>query len=304
MPADLRISQLVVEPQNPEAMAPLRFSAECANVGDEGTDPFSVFFELDQADNVAMTVQNVPPQATEWVSWDHDGIGAGNHFIHCEIDVSNAVPESDENNLQSRSVYFTVADIEFAPQDARGETDYDKVAMANAVIAAINGRVGLWFTYAVQATEEWEIEAKRRVAADYGDADATVDAAPVIAAFAEAMLNYVPGMSTALGIMKDVYELGGLVRSYMGDQPIGLVGARARLTAAIDDVKLATGAVIRQQIQGADGRLRARLSPTNPTVRCNRSSTARPSRRMSHSWRTGWGSPSRHRRTRPRRSSR
>ena len=39
MPAVLRISQLVVEPQNPEAMAPLRFSAECANVGDEGTDP-------------------------------------------------------------------------------------------------------------------------------------------------------------------------------------------------------------------------------------------------------------------------
>jgi hypothetical protein len=63
--------------------------------------------------------------------------------------------------------------------------------------------------------------------------------------------------------MKDVWGLVELVRSNMGDQHMGLAGARARLIAAIDEIKLATGAAIRQAIDGYPARLNAYLSPDN-----------------------------------------
>ncbi len=261
MSADLRIAQLVTDPDQPEAMAPLRFMVECANVGDEGTGPFVVRFELDQAESVELPVQTVASQESEWVSWPHEGMRAGEHQIYCLLDAADAVPESEEQRNQ-QSLYFKVAEIEFAPQDARGDTDFDDNALANAVIATITGRVNLWFTLAVQAVEEWEIDAKQRVA-EYNDADATVDPAPAIAAFGEAVVKYLPGVSTGLGIMEDASKVVGLVQSYMGDEHMSLAGARARLIAAIEELKAATGAAMRQAIQGHEGRLRARLSPEN-----------------------------------------
>jgi hypothetical protein len=261
MPADLRIAQFVTDPYRPEAMGPFRFMVECANVGDEGTGPFVVRFELDQAESAELSVHNVAPHESEWVSWPHDGMGAGDHHIYCLLDAAHAVPEPEsQRNQQSR--YFEVAEIEFPPQDASGDVDYDDEALANAVIDRITARVNRWLILAVQAVDEWEIDAKKRVA-DYNDADATVDPFPVIFAFAEAVIKRLPGMSTALGIIEDASGLVGLVRSNMGDEHMGLVGARARLIAAIDELKVATGAAIRQAIKGHEARLLARLSPEN-----------------------------------------
>jgi N-acetylmuramoyl-L-alanine amidase len=261
-PADLRVAQLVTDPYRPEAMAPFRFMVECANVGGEETGPFVVRFELDQAESVELSVQNVAPHESEWVSWPHDGMRAGDHHIYCLLDAAHAVPESEEQRNQ-QSVYFKVAEIEFPPQDADGDAHYDEKALANEVIHTIADRVDRWLILAVQAVVEWQIDAKKRVAAYNDDANVVVDPFPVITAFSEAIIKNVPGLSKGLGIIQDAYGLLVLVRENMGDQHMGLPGARARLIAAIDELTLATGKAIRQAIKDHDARLRARLSPDN-----------------------------------------
>jgi hypothetical protein len=264
MPADLRIAQFLTKPRPPEAMAPFFFQVECANVGDEGTGPFVVRFELDQAESVEVPVENVAPQESEWVNWPYDaGLIAGDHHVHCLLDAARAVPEPEVGGNQ-KSLYFKVADIEFGPADARrGEEDYNEEALAAAVIDTIKHRVNHWTDLAVGAIVAWESEAKTRVA-DYSDAKATVDPVPVIAAFGEAVVRHLPGMSTALGIMKDASQLLGLVQSYMGTEPMGLVGARARLLAAIDNIKVATSKAIGEAFDGYEGPLNSWLSTENP----------------------------------------
>jgi N-acetylmuramoyl-L-alanine amidase len=259
-PADLRVAQLVTDPNRPEAMAPFRFMVECANVGDEGTGPFFVRFELDQAESVDVYVQNVAPHESEWVTWDHDGMRAGDHHIYCLLDADHEVPEPERQRNQ-QSIYFKVAEIEFAPQDAHGDRDYDRMALANEVIHMIAERVNLWLALADQAVGEWGIEVKN-VVASYND-DETVEVFPFITAFGAAILKYVPGVSTTLGIIRDAYGLVDLIRSNMGDQRMRLPGARARLNAAIDQLTLATGKALREAIDGYDTRVRARLSPDN-----------------------------------------
>jgi hypothetical protein len=262
MPADLRIAQFVTDPLRPEAMAPLRFMVECANVGDEDAGPFTVRFELNEAETIEVPVDNVASQWSEWVNWPHDGMTAGDHHIYCLLDAADAVPEPESQRNQ-QSLYFKVYEIEFAPQDADGDTDYDDEQLANAVIGTIMDRVNRGFTYSVSAVTEWGIEARTRVAAEYGDADATVDPAPVVAAFAQAVVKYLPGMSTALGIMNDVQGFIGLVQGYMGNAPMGLAGARARLNDAIDKIQVATGKATRQAIDDYESRVRAWLTPEN-----------------------------------------
>ncbi len=262
MPADLRIAQFVTDPLQPEAMAPVRFMVECANVGDEDTGPFVVRFELDQAGTIEVPVDNVAAQWSEWASWPHDGTVAGDHHIYCLLDAADAVPESDDQHNE-QSLYFKVHEIEFAPQDADGDTDYNDEQLANAVIGTIMDRVNRGFTYSVSAVTEWGIEARKRVENEYGDADATVDPAPVVAAFAQAVVKYLPGMSTALGVMNDVQGFIGLVQGYMGTTPMGLAGARARLSAAIDEIQVATGKATRQAIDEYESRVRAWLTPEN-----------------------------------------
>lgn len=81
MPADLRIARLVTDPYRPEAGTPLRFMVECANVGDEESGPFVVHFELDRAESVDLSMQNVAPHESEWANWPHDGMRAGAYAV-------------------------------------------------------------------------------------------------------------------------------------------------------------------------------------------------------------------------------
>jgi hypothetical protein len=76
--------------------------------------------------------------------------------------------------------------------------------------------------------------------------------------------------------MEDASGLVGLVRSHMGDEHMGLVGARARLIAAIDELKVATGEAMRQAIEGHEDRLRARLSPRNGNSPLHQIESRRP----------------------------
>lgn len=274
MPADLRIANFVTDPEQPEAGQPVAFMVECANVGDEGTGAFVVRFELDQAENIELPVDTVAAGETQWVRWPHDVLSQGNHHIYCLLDADHAVPEPEEKRNQ-QSIYFKVGEIEKPPQDADGDAYYDDNAMANAVISSITGRVNLWLTLSVQAVEEWEVDAKAKVA-EYNDADASVDAAPAVLAFAKAVVKYVPGVSTGLGVIEDVGGFIDLVQTYMGNQYMGLAGARARLTAAIDEVQAATGKSLRDAINGHEGRLRAHLSPNNadsPLIQVDSGST-------------------------------
>lgn len=264
MPADLRIRQINTDPDHPEGGQVIRFFVEAVNVGDEGTGPFVVRFELDNHETFDQTLDNLAPGESEWLYWPHDGLAQGAHHIAVHLDAERTVHETEENkNYMVRQ--FEVREIEFAPQDARyGEEDYDANKMANAVIASVQSRVALWYGFAVQAVEEWEVEAKRLVA-DYSDADASVDALPVAFAFVQAVGKHLPGMGTAMGVIEDVGNLAGVVRAYMGNAPMTMAGARARLTAAIDEVKLATGSGLRDAVHGYETRVRDRLSPENPS---------------------------------------
>jgi hypothetical protein len=264
MPADLRITQLLTDPNPPEAMASFFFNAECVNVGDEASGPFVVRFELDQDRSQELGVDNLAPQESTWVTWPYDdGLGAGDHFVYCVVDATDAVPEPEAQHNQ-QSLYFKVAEIEFGPADARaGEEGYDEEALANEVIDTITERVNHWLPLAIQAVDEWEKDAKLRIA-EYNDADATVDPAPVIAAFGEAVVRHLPGMATALGLLHDASDLIGMVHSHMGTQHMGLAGARARLEAAVDEIQLAAGAAIRETTDGFEDRLRTGLATDNP----------------------------------------
>jgi hypothetical protein len=173
MPADLRIAQLVTDPYRPEPMVPFRFMVECATVGDDGTGPFVVSFELDQAESVELPVHNVAPHESEWASWPHGGLRAGDHHIYCLLDAAHAVPEPEARRNQ-QSLYFKVAKGIGPPQDEDGDEYYDDQALADAVSNEIRHRVNQWLTFAVQAVEEWGTEAKQLVA-EYNDTDATVD---------------------------------------------------------------------------------------------------------------------------------
>jgi hypothetical protein len=251
MPADVRINQLVVDPQQPTADTPFHFWAECSNVGDEGTDPFTVHFELDQADSIDLPVQNVAPQESQWVNWPHDGMSVGDHVILCSLDAGRAVSVNSK---------FNVRDI---PQAPGGVTDYDDDALANAVVNVISERVDHWLILAVQAVDEWGTEATGIVQAKYNDADATVNPAPVFIAVANVFFKDTPIVSTAYGIFSDIYGLVGVIQSSMGEQHLTLAGARTRLLAAIDELKSATGQAFRQETDGHQERLSAALSPDN-----------------------------------------
>ncbi len=262
MPADLRITSLDTDPHRPEAAEPITFRVECANVGNEGTGPFVVRFQLDNADSVELPVQTVAAGETELVKWPHAGLRQGDHHIECVLDAAHAVPEPEERRNR-QTVQFKVHEIEFAPQHARGTADYDDDALADAVVGAIVDRANLWLTFALEAVDAWKDEATARVEREYADTPATVDTASTILAFAQTVISRVPGVSTGMGFIQDAATLGGLLRAHMGSDHLSLAGARAKLLKAIDELKTAMKQGLQAAIEGYDGRLAVRLSADN-----------------------------------------
>ncbi|MBA2283705.1 MAG: hypothetical protein H0W25_21060 [Acidimicrobiia bacterium] len=262
MPADLRIADLVTDPYHAEVGQPVAFLVNCHNVGDEGTGPFAVRFELDNQEYANFDTRGLGPGEDDWVRWPHDPLTEGAHHIYCLLDSTHAVPESEERHNQ-KSVHFQVTQPDRPPQDADGDEYYDDENLASLVAAGVIGRVNTWLGLAVQAVEEWGREAEGMVAAEYADVDATFDTAPVLFAFVQATAKHLPGVSTGMGVIEDAATLLGLVQGAMGNKHMTMADARAKLFAAIPEIQAATGAGLRQAIQGFDGRIRAHLSPDN-----------------------------------------
>jgi hypothetical protein len=264
MAADLRIREFSTDPSRPEGGDPIVFVAECVNVGDEGSGPISVRFEIDKAEYRDFHLDTIAAGASEWVAWNHEGMSQGDHFVWCKVDFDNEVAEPEEDK-NSKSLYFKVHEIEFAPVDARqGEANFNKREMAKELIRETNERVNLWLQFALRATTEWGKEAQKFVVAEYADVDATFDTIPVLFAFTQAVAQHLPGMSTAMGVIEDIHELGNLVNGAMGDKHMTLPDARAKLIEAISEIQTATGDGLQAAVEGYDKRIEGRLTDSNP----------------------------------------
>lgn len=262
MPADIRLASLTFNPNPPVADEPFTVYAQCRNLGDEGTGSFVARFQLDAAESIDISVDNIAPNDETYASWPHAAIAEGNHSVYCMLDAGHTVAEPEER-FNQQTVYFQVHKRSLPPSDAHGDQQYDDNALAQAVVSQIGVRVNHWVALVVQAVEEWESETRQRIDQWDFNGDVQVDFMSVFGAFAQAVYSRVPGASTAMSVLKDAGDIYNAIRAYNGTTPLGEAGAKAKLRASAQDLKVGAGSSLRKATDGFEPRLEQWLSPSN-----------------------------------------
>ena len=264
MGANVQILRLITNPERVEAADPFHFMVEFTNQGDETTGVFPVRFELDGgADALEVDSPDVAPGGTDWAYWAHGGLREGNHSIYCRLDPGQTVLRGGGPHHE-QTIYFEIHEIEFAPQDASGNEDYDEDALANAVATAILLRIGQWVSAADHAVNQWQKAADERVK-DYIDAHTapTLELDPFVEAIGEVILNHLPVVSEAKEMTEKVmaeFNMGGLIRAGIAGAYNAVNTAHERLNRAVEEIASATIDAIHRSVLGADGRVREYLS--------------------------------------------
>ncbi len=109
--ADLVVISSWIEPSEyPQPDQAIRANFILQNFGSAVAGPFTCQIQLDGSESSQdIAVSSLIPQQTYTISWDHDGLPAGEHYFVAILDVYNQVIESDKTNNVGH-VGFTVTD--------------------------------------------------------------------------------------------------------------------------------------------------------------------------------------------------